>query len=126
MREAFDRLSCDREHDVAFAQACAMRRPPAGASQEDDGVMSFRGIDPKPGPRRPSRQSTLAEIVQDRRQQIDRHDHIERHDLGTVDLLGHLQTSDPDQIALRPIMAVPPQFGCAGAVKTASSRTYSQ
>jgi hypothetical protein len=37
-----------------------------------------------------------------------------------------LQRADAEQVPAGPISAVPPQLGWAGAVKIASSSTYSQ
>ena len=66
-------------------------------------------------------------VVEDRLEQVDRHDHVDVLEPPLRGGLLDLQRADADaDRRAGPISAVPPQLGCAGAVKIASSSTYSQ
>src|SRR6185295_515992 len=64
------------QHDVAGAQIGFLRRPSAGEPQDGDAVADLGGIEPEPGPWGPVRPADSDEIIEDRLQQIDGHDHI--------------------------------------------------
>ena len=67
------------------------------------------------------------QIVEDRRQQVDRHDHVAlRGDALAVRSPGRTASRCPASRPSAPMQAAPPQLGCGGAVKIASSSTYSQ
>ena len=89
-------------------------------------IVDLGRVEPEPRPRRPVAHAKREQVVKDRLEQINWHNHVEVFGPLFARLL-KLKGADPEQIArLGPTTAVPPQFGCAGAVKIASSRTYSQ
>ena len=82
-------------------------------------------IHAEPGSRRFVDATELAQIIQHRLEQIDRHDHVDML-VFAVALAFELERSDADQLDDLQISAAPPQLGCAGWVKIASSSKYSQ
>ena len=101
--------------------------PRSATPMIDDAVVDLGRIEAEPGPRRPVGPAVAQEVVEDRLEQIDRDDHVEV--AGAFRARGPARAGASRCRAGRPagpIIAVPPQLGWAGAVKIASSSTYSQ
>jgi hypothetical protein len=117
--KARDRLVAHRQDAVAGPQPVLRR----GRARTD----RRRRSRPRPRRRRGRARAAAAgwaghrsAVVEDRRQQVDRHDHVDvAAQFAAVRVL-HVQRADADQRAVwPPISAAPPQNGCAGAVKIA-------
>ena len=77
-------------------------RPAIGEADDDEPVFHFGGVEAEPRPRRRVAPAEFHQIVEDRLEQIDRHDHVEILRLPLLDRLLQLQRADADEIAGRP------------------------
>src|SRR4029453_4473014 len=75
--EILDPRAAHLEHDVAGAQIGLARGPAVGQPHHDHAVIDLGGIEPEPGPGRTIATAKREQIVEDRLEQIDRHDHVE-------------------------------------------------
>src|SRR5262245_53040842 len=65
------------EDDIAGAQIRLLRRAAAGEPQDGDVAADLGGVDAEPGARGPVGAADGEEVVQDRLDEIDRHDHVD-------------------------------------------------
>src|SRR5262245_45210431 len=65
-----------RQHHVALAQARLLRWAAGSDAQESHAAADLRDIDAEPRPRRPAGSADGGEVVEDRLQKIDWHDHV--------------------------------------------------
>ena len=104
---AGDLVAIDREDDVAGLEFGARRRSLAGDADHHEAVVDLGRVHAEPRPRRLVDAAELAQIVEHRFQQVDRHDHVDVLGLA-VALAFELQRADADQLA-----AVRDQSGAA-------------
>src|SRR5450755_874097 len=104
---ACDLLAVDSQNDVAGLEFGARRRALGGDADHHHLVVDLGRIHPEPGPRRLVDAAELAQVVEHRLEQIDRHDHVDMLGLALA-LAFELQRADADQLA-----AVGDQSGAA-------------
>ena len=98
--QARDVLAFHRQDHVAGFQFGARRRTLGRDADGDDLVLDLGRIEPEPRPRRLVDAAEFAQVIKDRRQQVDRHHHVEMLVLALARAF-ELQGADPDQLALR-------------------------
>jgi hypothetical protein len=76
-----------------------LRRSLVGQADDDQPVLDLGGVEPEPRPRRRVAPAELHQVVEDRIQQIDRHDHVDVLRLALLDGVLQLQRADADEIA---------------------------
>ena len=100
IRQRAHRGFTDGGDDVAAAKPRGRRRAAVGDPGDDDPTVALRGIDADPRPRRLVDAAPGAQLLDQRRQQVDRHDHVDvaRHVLsaGAFDV----QRADADEPAI--------------------------
>ncbi|EGE60795.1 hypothetical protein RHECNPAF_1340044 [Rhizobium etli CNPAF512] len=97
--QAVDLFVTDLRDDIALTQAGLGGWTAFGDAHHHHAAIALGGECAEPGPRRLVDLAAVQEIVEDRRQQIDRHDHIDVRDLA---VLAHLQAkrTDTEQFAV--------------------------
>ena len=98
--------------DHVAAPQLRPRRGPAGARRcRSPLVRRPPRSSPQPRPRR--RPAAVRQVVEDRRQKLDRHEHVERRHLAALRLLLHMQRANPHQRAIgsQQRRAVPVRMG---------------
>src|SRR4029077_8236290 len=67
----------DGKHDVPGAQIGALGRSAVGETDDDEAVLHLGREQAEPGPRGRVAPAELREVVENRLQQVDRHDHVD-------------------------------------------------
>ena len=80
-------LARDGAHGVAELHACAFRRATRRETLDRDAVFRFGGIDAEPRPRWTVRAAESQHVVEDRIDQLARHEHVPLHRFVAVRLL---------------------------------------
>ena len=103
------------------------RRPFRGEARDHQIVVRLRDVGAEPGPRGAARPARGPHVVQDRLQQVDGDDHVavERIVAAGARVLDQ-QRADPHEPAMAVDQPASAPTGMRGAVKSASSSTYSQ
>src|ERR1700730_9220865 len=97
VRELAHLGSRDRKHDVAGPKIGAFRRPSVGETDDDDSVLDLGGVDTEPRSWGMIGAAKCEEVVENRRKEIDRHDHVEVIGGAPFGGLLDLQRTDPEQ-----------------------------
>src|SRR5262245_57444239 len=92
--EVLDLRAGNREHHIAGVQVGTLRWAAARHADNHDPVLDLAGIEAEPRPRRAIPPPIREEIVKDRVQEIDRHDHVEM--LGRSILARPFELQRPD------------------------------
>ena len=101
-------------------------RAASGHADDHDLAIALGGKGAEPWPRRLVDLAASQQVVEDRRQQIDRHDHVDVRALAVPAHLQRAASRCPAACRPRRSAPAPPHEGCAGAMKIASSSRYSQ
>src|SRR5262249_35852887 len=91
-----------RQHHVAGAQIGLARRSAVGHPRHHDLVVDLGGVEAKPWPRWMVRPAHGQKIFEDRLEDVDRHDHVERLRRLALAHLLDLQRADAEQLARPP------------------------
>src|SRR5580693_2616175 len=75
--EIRDLRSANARENVAAPQSRRRRWTTVGQGRNDDFSISLGGINPEPGPHRLVHTSISQEVIENRGQQVDRHDHVD-------------------------------------------------
>src|SRR5579863_5373246 len=93
-----DFFAVDSENHVAGLELGARGRSFRGNPDDDDALVDFGRIHPKPGARRLVDAAEFSQVVEYRFQEIDRHDHVDMLRLALA-LALKLERADADQFA---------------------------
>ncbi len=74
--EVLDRGALDLDQDVAGVDAGLVRGAALGEAGDEDRALGLGGVHAEPGPRRAVDPAEAQQVVEDRREQVDRHDHV--------------------------------------------------
>ena len=97
--EVVDRLAGDVANDVAELHAGAFGRTAGREPLDGDAVFRLRRVDAEPRPGRPIDAAEVQHVVEDRIDQLARHEHVAFDRLVAVGFL-HEQRADADQPAV--------------------------
>src|SRR5207248_4333026 len=88
----------DFEHRVAYFYAGFLCWTAGREAGDHEARARFGRIQAEPGPRQAVRPAELDHVVEDRREDVDRHDHVALDGAG-VDLLLHEERADAEELA---------------------------
>src|SRR5260221_14785262 len=124
--KVLDLIAGNREHDVAGAQIGSLGRRAVGDPRHHDLVLDLGCVEPQPGPRRTVGPPEREQILEDRLENVDRDDHVQRLGRAAFAYPLHLQRADAQKLARAPDHRGAAPERMRGRGKIASSRTYSQ
>src|SRR6202521_3183177 len=96
--ETADFRAADGQHDIAGVQAGALRRAAIREADDHDAIFDLRRVKPEPGSRRPVGPPVAQEVIEDRLEEIDRHDHVEMARRAFFAPLLELERADAEQL----------------------------
>ena len=86
----------DLEHDVSAVQLGAIGRAAGGQPDDDHPVVDHGDVKTEPRPRRAIGPSQRQQVIENRFEEVDRHDHVEMIGLSFPERLLQLERTDAD------------------------------